>query len=131
MYQNCDEIFLIELAQSHNKDAMQQLLCRFQPLIKKLSYPLHYEDAKSELELFFLELIMGLDINRFPDKDKRQFVLSYIYKSLKHKYISLIKKNSESSFCETELYENVAVSDENIEFSKICFLDLLSCLSES
>lgn len=48
---------LIVRAQNGDSDAMEQLINRLQPLIRKYSYQLGYEDAKSELILWIIETI--------------------------------------------------------------------------
>ena len=44
---------LLTHAQAHDEDAILYLFQKFKSLILKYAYILEYEDAKSELELFF------------------------------------------------------------------------------
>ena len=48
---------LIYNAKFGDKLAMEQLLHKFHPLLKKYANKLKYEDALSELTLFFIELV--------------------------------------------------------------------------
>ena len=69
---------LLTHAQAHDEDA----------------YILEYEDAKSELELFFLELILKMPLKNFGGKDSNFRILAYIKQSMQRHYIDLSKQKS-------------------------------------
>lgn len=85
---------LLTRAQAHDEDAILYLLQKFKSLILKYAYLLDYEDAKSELELFFLELILKMPLKNFRGKDSNFRILAYIKQSIHRQYIYLSKQKS-------------------------------------
>ena len=83
-------------AQAHDEDAILYLFQKFKSLILKYAYILEYEDAKSELELFFLELILKMPLKNFGGKDSNFRILAYIKQSMQRHYIYLSKQKSKS-----------------------------------
>ena len=81
-------------AQAHDEDAILYLFQKFKSLILKYAYILEYEDAKSELELFFLELILKMPLKNFGGKDSNFRILAYIKQSMQRHYIYLSKQKS-------------------------------------
>ena len=67
----------IKLSQEHNADAMENLLCKFSPILKKYAYYLRYDDAYYGMQVNFIELIYKINILDFLDKPE-QYILSYI-----------------------------------------------------
>ncbi|QQZ61230.1 helix-turn-helix domain-containing protein [Paenibacillus sonchi] len=59
--------FLIELAQSGNRDAEEELIFRYQPLINKYSRLNGYldEDCKQHLTIEFILAIRRFDLDRY------------------------------------------------------------------
>lgn len=82
---------LITEAQSGNQDAMMQLITQFQPLLRKYSRRLNYEDSDNDLILLFIESIMRTNINSIKQKSEGALV-SYIVKAVYHSYCILIKQ---------------------------------------
>lgn len=78
-------------AQSNHEDLIA-LIDDFTPLIKKYSLNLEYEDAKNDLILAFIEIILGINIGQFAKYNKYQ-MLSYLSVSIKNAYIRLSKKH--------------------------------------
>lgn len=85
---------LLTHAQAHDEDAILYLFQKFKSLILKYAYILEYEDAKSELELFFLELILKMPLKNFGGKDSNFRILAYIKQSMQRHYIYLSKQKS-------------------------------------
>lgn len=85
---------LLTHAQAHGEDAILYLFQKFKSLILKYAYILEYEDAKSELELFFLELILKMPLKNFGGKDSNFRILAYIKQSMQRHYIYLSKQKS-------------------------------------
>ena len=59
---------LMEKAQQEDKEAMQELIDRFQPLLRKYARKLGYDDAYEDCLLFFIELIKNMDLKRLKDR---------------------------------------------------------------
>lgn len=80
-------------AKSGNKDAMAQIIEKFNPLLKKYSRKLEYEDAYNDLVLFFIELIY-----KIPDQIIASFndgkLVKYISICIKNHHYYLLKKNT-------------------------------------
>lgn len=55
---------LINSVQSNDKNAMTELIGRFQPLLKKYAAKLNYEDAYEDLVLYYIGLIKSLNLNK-------------------------------------------------------------------
>lgn len=125
---------LILEAQKGNKETMMLLINKFQPIIKKYSRLLHYEDASQDLTYFFLKLVLEFKID---DKNKMDYqLLAYIKVAVHNHYIylikKLIKKNQEvymSSLSElqrNEMEYNLSAGKESDPIFKIYLKDILS-----
>ena len=82
----------VKRAQSSSEE-MMRLIQRFEPLIQKFSRQLeplaqNRDDAKQEFRLALIEIVSRCPIDHFPDQADVP-VLSYISKSLAHKYQQL------------------------------------------
>lgn len=97
---------LITDAQSGNKQSMEELILKFQPLIRKYAYKLNYEDSENDLILFFIELIRVFpkEILNAADEGK---IISYIFVSIKNQYNHLIKDliRRKNEICLSQLSE--------------------------
>lgn len=83
------------LAQSGNKDAMQELINQFKPLIKRYSRGLYIEDSYNELVLSFIEVIHTIPVKSLNSRTDG-IIVKYISTSMRHSYIALIRKNAKS-----------------------------------
>lgn len=72
------------------ESAVLELVSHFNNLLRKYANYLRYEDAYNDLLVFFLELIQGDAIKSITGKDDK-IITSYIYKSVRSKYIKLSK----------------------------------------
>lgn len=72
-------IYELILRAQHEQKAMQNLLIKFDPLIKKFARKLDYEDAYYDLTVLFIEKITHLDCNRLKSNDDFT-LLKYIKK---------------------------------------------------
>lgn len=115
---------LIDLIQNNQEEAYRI----FKKLINFYSIKLRYEDAIGELNLFFFELINGIDLNRF-NADDTNGLCRYIKTSLKHKYIDLYRQRQKEEFSSCELNENIINTKLNFE-SIIEATDLLTTLTQ-
>lgn len=82
---------LIYESQKRNKKSLEILCQKFDPLIKKYSYYLNYEDAYQDLLEVFILVIQKIPIQQENFK-KDKYILSYIKTSIKNAYISLNEK---------------------------------------
>ncbi len=94
---------LMEKAQQEDKEAMQELIDRFQPLLRKYARKLGYDDAYEDCLLFFIELIKNMDLKRLKDR-KDQAAVSYIRVSVVNFYrkriCKIIEEEREIAFSE-------------------------------
>ena len=83
---------LLELiSQLPEETALLTLLSDFDKLLKKYARILSYEDAYSDLQLFFIELVLKLKDAEITTNNNGA-VVNYISKAIKNHYISLSKK---------------------------------------
>ena len=83
---------LVSTAKSGNKDAMAEIIDKFNPILKKYSRKLGYEDAYNELVLFFIELIYKIPEKLIASQNDGKLV-KYISISVKNHYYYLLKKD--------------------------------------
>ena len=91
------DIILIEViraAQMGDRSSMLTLINQFEPLICKYARKLNIErdDAKQELLLAFIKLIIGLKISTFQNASNGAIV-AYIAKAVYFSYIAISKKH--------------------------------------
>lgn len=106
---------LIELARFGDKESMELLIVKFEPIINSLARKLKCECGKTDLIIFFMELIYGMNITNMINLSDGALV-NYIKKSLYREYYRLSKKNS---IMEVELIDHFA--EENNEYKKVDF----------
>lgn len=80
---NCKENY-------RNESVLLFIITKFQPIIKKYSRKLDYEEAESDLIIFLIELIKKL-----PDTNNESILINYIARSIKNEYIRLNKKQEQ------------------------------------
>lgn len=76
---------LICRAQNGDKEAMQELVDRFTPLMKKEAKRLAYEDAYEDIRLFFIEMIDSIKLENIKLKEDGG-IISYINVSIVNFY---------------------------------------------
>lgn len=77
-------------AQQGDAEAMEQLVTKFEPLLKKYSRKLFWEDALSDLTLAFLELIHGLQVEQLRCREDGALV-NYLARSIYNAYLALLR----------------------------------------
>lgn len=102
IYPIADNSRLIDLIQNNQEEAYRH----FEKLIKSYHKKLRNADAIGELNLFFFELINGIDLNRF-NADNTDGLCRYINTSLKHKFIALYKQQQIELLSGYEINENI------------------------
>lgn len=78
-------------AQDGDQKSMLALLEKFNPIINKYTRMLNTEDAKEDITLAFIELIMRMQLSTIKRHDEGTMV-KYIQTSMYHTYIKLSKK---------------------------------------
>ena len=100
---------LLYKAKLDDKDSQVILYKKFSKSIIKLSKIANYEEAETDLVIFFLEFIKKIDLDKFRYQDKGELII-YIYKSLKNHSLNLKKKN---------IRKNIEITC--IEIESICY----------
>ncbi|WP_055667329.1 sigma-70 family RNA polymerase sigma factor [Desnuesiella massiliensis] len=121
----------IHLCKDGNKDILLEIINKFNPLLNKYSRLLNYEDAKSDFTLFFIELVYKFPINN-EAFIQDAYIVSYINKAIKNKYIHLSKKKMNIEKCEVELNLDIAnnFSYNNSLDDKLYINDLFKCITK-
>ena len=88
----------------------------FKGLIIHYGRKLGFDDAVEELNLFFIELLYGLDLSDFSNNDDCG-IQKYIAISLRNRYISLSKLNQKYKYTFDNLYENTSECSQGFEDS--------------
>ena len=85
-----------------NNLALEELILRFEKLIKKYAYMLKYEDAQNDLILHFIKVIKNISLNE--NMKNEPILISYLSKSIRNEYIRLSK--------EKQKYDNLPLNLE-------------------
>jgi len=83
----CD---LIKRAKNFDKESMELLLSKFDPILSSLSRKLQNEDAKSELTIFFIRMIYEIKLTNLMNSSDGALV-NYIKQGLYREYYKLNK----------------------------------------
>jgi len=114
-----DLLIQIKKAKRGNKESMMYIIKKFDPLIKKYTRKLNYEDADSELVEKIIEIIY-----KIPELENEGLSVSYIYKSITNEYIRLSKQNNiwlSTIYLDVDLIDNIPQSnnDSNSDFFEL------------
>ena len=126
---------LINSVQRDDKEAMTELIDRFQPLLKKYAAKLNYEDAYEDMVLYYIGLIKNINLNQLICT-RDEVIVSYINVSIinfyKKKVLKLINSKKEialSDLTEEQMYYvdvKSAVEDETDIFTEFGLKNLLN-----
>lgn len=98
---------LIKKAKNYDDVAMLEIVDMFQPVVRKYSRMMnHDEDIASELVLALIELVHNIRLDKL-DAPNDYVLISYIGRSLYHKYIYVSQKRCAVVNCEAS-YEDDA-----------------------
>ncbi len=111
---------IIEL-QKGSKDAILQLIEKFDPLLKKYAYKLRYDDAYNDLLLEFIQLLKNLRLNVL-DNTCEGTLVSYISTSIHSFYIK-------KSIALKKLHKFVPYSD--LSDSELYYIEVVSAISDT
>lgn len=116
----------IEQAKMGDNQSLESLIIKFEPLINSISWKIKSEYAKTDLTIFFINLIKDIKLDNFKNLSDGALV-KYIQTSLYRKYYKL---NKSSLFMEVELTDTFNSTNneyEDIEYK--VFLDELEAKS--
>ncbi|MDD6231562.1 MAG: sigma-70 family RNA polymerase sigma factor [Frisingicoccus sp.] len=110
-----------------NKDAIEHLIIRFMPLIKKNSAILNYDGADSDLIIFFIEKLYTLDTENLSRYSDSQLIM--FYKTLfRNKAIDINRQRKKILEC-TENFEQDTIEIGYEDNPSFIFYDLIKDLS--
>ena len=117
-------------AQKNHEEDLLCLINDFVPLIKKYASKMSSEDAFADLRLEFIEIILGIDTERFANYAEPQ-ILSYIKTSVYNAYIKLSKKkcNYENNTFPVEDIRDEIEKSHYDEYENVFLEDLKKYLS--
>lgn len=126
------------ILKAKNKDsgAMQYLISKFTPILKKYAYKLGYEDAYDDLQLFFIELVYNIDFNNIKSKDDGALT-NYLNVSVYNHHLMLLRKYTAKEQNErvfnSEEEKDVVINKEGYidDHSKLLFDRLDTILNET
>lgn len=95
---------IIQKYKEGNTNEIINILEKFDPLLNKFDRNSYYEDMKSELSLYMFHILNKIPIEK-KGFNQDKFIVSYIYKSLKNKYIHLNKTS--------QLIHTIEIENEN------------------
>ena len=127
--ENSDILCYIRQAQQNDKQALETLVEKFSPLIKKYAHLLRDEDAYNELALFLIERLLSLPLDGFAEKDGDYHILAYLSKAVKNKYVALSKEEEHYLTTNLEFLEIHHSPDGETNFSDVEFFMLLGSLT--
>lgn len=81
----------IKRAKFGDKESLEYLILKFEPIIGSISRRLNMEYAKTDMIIFFIELVKNMNIDNIKNLSDGALV-KYIEKSLRRKYINLNKR---------------------------------------
>lgn len=79
-----------EAQNDHEK--IEEIIKRFNPLLKKYARKLNYEDAYFDMRISFIELILNIKVEMFPQNEDK-YILGYISKATHQIFLKYARKN--------------------------------------
>lgn len=112
-----------------NMNEIINILDKFDPLLNKFQRNSCYEDMKSDLSLYMFNILTKLPLDKiYLNQDK--YIVSYIHKSLKNKYININKMSQIITTNEIDIKDS-SLSNSYIdnELSLITIEDMIKDLT--
>ena len=116
---------IIKKCKNKSSEEILIIINMFDPLINKYVRLLNFDDAKSELITTLIETLFKIPIHK-SNFNQNKYIISYIKKSIFHKYISISKKISYESKYESEFDFNLIESNKSTDLE---FYDLINDLT--
>lgn len=110
-----------------NKDAIEHMIIRFMPLIKKNSAILNYDGADSDLIIFFIEKLYTLDTENLSRYSDSQLIM--FYKTLFRNKAININRQRKKILEFTENFEQDIIEIGYEDNPSFIFYDLIKDLS--
>lgn len=106
---------LITQSQGGNADTTMALIDKFNPMLKKYAYQLHYDDAYDDLLVDFIQFIHDIDLTKIHNQCEGCLV-SYISRAMKCVYIkkSKQKKSLQNIILDSELEDDQIYQIESL-----------------
>lgn len=116
--------------QEGDVQAFVQMLIQFQPVLKKYRGLLYDEDAISQLQVFFVQLLVSFPMEKMRNLEDPVLII-YMNKSLYHEYIRISKQRQKEK-CLAIPFSSLSQKERSqikntlfaIPSIKICLLDL-------
>lgn len=121
--------YMVKKAQNGDEKYMMDIMEKFNPLIKKYSRKLKYDDAEADIIIFLIETINKIPIFNNINLNKDECIVGYISISIKNKYINLSKKyidivNKEIEL-DTNIFSGYSLQDEQKSIDNHIFVTFL------
>ncbi|MBO3444971.1 sigma factor-like helix-turn-helix DNA-binding protein [Clostridium sp. CCUG 7971] len=121
---------LINLYKNGNSESLVKIIDKFKPIIYKLERYSYCEDLENELILSIIILLDEIQIKEeFLKEDK--YVFSYIYKSIRNKYLKLNKRDYKIYIKEISSDNFLEYNGYNYMNSNIMFYDIIKNLTDT
>ncbi|WP_238918198.1 sigma factor-like helix-turn-helix DNA-binding protein [Clostridium sp. YIM B02555] len=118
---------IIEYQKNYNNEYVDNIIGIFSNQINKYARLLDGDDTKQTLLIFLIEVIRKLNMNNEYLKNEK-VLLSYISKSLRHKYIKLSKEKNILNL-ETELNYDIEIKSNESLTDLTIYSDILTELN--
>lgn len=115
---------LIKNSQNKDLNSVEKICNKFAPLIKKYAYKLNYEDSYNDLQLYLIECIYKIPLDKGNFHLSDAYILSYFKKTIYFSYVTLSKKQRKY------IYNNLYNYDEDYKIGKITYKEDLSSLED-
>lgn len=130
-------IYLIQKSQEGDGEATLKLIEKFNPLLRKYAYKLHYDDSYNDLLVDFITLIYNIRLDHLHNKGEG-CIVSYMCKSIRSSFIKKLTAikilhncSLYSELSDSELYYVDVLSSIHDEYFKDDLSEAYSILSES
>lgn len=135
MMADSDLYNLILRCKNNDNQSFEDIIVKFNPLLRKYSWLLHYDDAYEDLLYCFILCMYKMPIKELTFRNNDGKILSYIKTTIKNEYIHLSKKNEQAAKYQCdyeEAVEQIPAYSSNIEIQEQMFLaDMRRYLNEN
>jgi len=107
----------------HDEAAMQFIIEKFRPVIRKYAMQLHYDGAESDLVISLIEFVYKLDVRKLQSRSEGELV-SFIVHTIRNKKIDIYRKNNKG--VEEIGIDSVPAMPDSIDFTETsCFRETI------